>query len=804
MKDQISKELLEILEWPAIKDRIISCCSTVLGRDIIENLTPLPLEQIRDQIKKISHIKELLMRGDAMDFTGITDITPLIKRAEKGSLLNLEELVQIREFLTANLKIYNFLKIQRDEFQSLNDEFLKLKPLDALKNTLVNSIDHNNQLSKKKYPQLKKINDQIFSAKQQIEKKLSQLIHSPSMSKILREKIYTFINRRYVLLVKINFKESIKGTIHDLSSSGATAYIEPDEIRPLNNKIIVLQLELQREINNILADLTKEAAAHCEKIENNLEIISYLDFISASSKFSIDINGSEAEISEKPLINLYNAKHPLLYLMENGNVVSNNISLGVNYNCLIISGANTGGKTVLLKTIGISVIMAMYGLHIPADENSTVGIFSSIFADIGDDQNLQQSLSTFSGQILMIREMLQNAGESTLVLIDEIIVGTNPLQGAALAQAILEELADKNCKVVATTHYSALKELASRDKKFQNGSVSFDPETLKPTYKLITGLPGVSYAVEIAGNYGLPESILNRTKVLIRNRDGSAESLLEKIQREKQLIEQEKENIAKLKEELNEEKRRYIKEQNRLKRQKDEIIRKEGLHFLEELSRYRQSISGRISELQKLDLKDTGEIQKEVIAIQEKIHKALNEKNREHFTNKYLPIDPAKACAGMKVFIASLEREGKIIEIDPSGETALILFGGSIRSRFKLSDLLTKNPGKTEEPASTYQKYPKKNVNMESAAIPPVIQTSYNTIDLRGKQVAEAIKIMEDNFDKMMRNNINTVIVIHGHGTGALKKAVRENLKNSYYAVNSRPGKEGEGFDGVTVVKLRY
>jgi len=804
MNSKISSHVLEILEWPLVKKELLSRCSTSPGKGVVEELQPIPREAVISRMEKISDLKDIKIQGDSINFAGITEIGPLVERSEKGAILKLEELTQVRNFIISSARIKEFLKNFREEYPSLKDEYSRMEDLKEIGKELIPSITENGELSSEKFPELKKLKKNIFATRQELEKTVSKLVHAPSMENIVQEKTYTTLNQRFVILIKSNMKGRLKGTVQDISSRGATLYFEPDEIKALNNKFIMLDLELQNEITRILKTLSGHVGQYSAEIFTNLEIIAYLDFLSASAKFSTSIDGNAPLIEEEPLIELYGAKHPLLYLMQPDTTISNDIEMGTDFNCLIISGANTGGKTVLMKTLGLCVLLTMLGLHIPAKADSKIGIFSGILADIGDDQSLEQSLSTYSGQIVMINEMLKNAKNDTLVLIDEIIVGTNPRQGAALAQAILEEMANTGSRIIVTTHYSELKELASENKRFQNASVSFDMETLKPTYKLTIGLPGVSYAIEIARNYGLSENVLERSKELFDQRDISVEALLEETQKYRQEVEDERQKLAQLKEEYISEKERFIRKQKKLNQLTEEVKKGHGIAFLEELEKYRKEVSDRITDLQQSDLKKTGEIQKDIIERQKNISAKLEKDRKDQLTDEYSPIDPSKLSIGDRVFVASLEKVGTVEDIDISGNSAQILFGGTIKSRFKMNDLLKPGQGSFSSSPMKQKRKKKKEYNeYQGGAISHTIQTSYNTIDLRGKRVEEAIHFMEQELDSMQRSNTGMAIVIHGHGTGALKEAVRENLKISIYTADYRAGDLGEGGDGVTVVRLR-
>ncbi len=799
----LSQRVLELLEWPLIIEKLSSYLKTPQGAEYVREMTPLGEEAIRKQLKKISSLKELILIKELLNFSGMEDIEESLARAEKGSVLDLKELSLVRSSLLCSGKIRGFLHERREEFPSLEEEYNRLHPLREISDLLAGSITEKSELNRKKYPELRKIEDEIFSRKKEAEKLLRKLIGTYSKGKALQENIFTTRNQRYLLLVKTGLKHQVRGTVNDMSASGATTYMEPDEVRDLNNRIISLELEYREVVYRILRQLTESVADHSEEIRNNMGVIAFLDFLTASAKLSIATGGNEPEITGKPLLKLKDARHPLLSLMNPEEVVANDIEIGDDFSSLIISGANTGGKTVLLKTLGLAAVMTLFGLHISADSSSTAGIFGKVLADIGDDQNLNQSLSTFSGQIVELSRMLRDADETTLVLIDEIIAGTNPGQGAALARAFIEELADTGCRMAVTTHYSELKEIATADPRFTNGSVSFDLDTYRPTYRYIPGIPGISYAVEIAGDYGLPEKVIGRARELLDEREQSTEGILEDLQRIRQEHEEERLKILEEKKRLEVEREKLSGRETELKLRADELKVERGLKFLDELGEFRKKVSQRISELRQGGMKDAGEIQKEIIELQESVSGTIEEISREKHRDTFRPLEKNEITAGMKVFVPALEKTGTIESIDASGETVRVHLGGPVKSRFRLSELLF-NPSEKEKTGKKKQPAPAiKKTEAGSEKVSSVIQTSYNTIDLRGKTVDEALPAMESGFDSMIRNGIDTAIVIHGHGTGALKEAVRSSLRNSLYAEDFRPGEHGEGSDGVTVVRLR-
>lgn len=804
MNDQIPQRVLDILEWNVIEQELVRRCKTPLAEKIIGGLSPLDREQAGNRMRKISNLKDIFREKEVPDFSGITDIGPQVELAAREGTLRIEDLAEIKNFIRGSDTIARFLKSHRDRHESLDEEYKKFQSLADLRDILTRSITENNEINDNSYPELKRIKDELHASRQEIEARIQKLIHSSAMDHLLQEKIFTTRNDRYVILVKSGMKDRVRGTVLDVSSSGATCFIEPSEITPLNNRAILLEKELQNEIRRILRALSRNVAENAAPLMNNLQAVSFIDFLSAAALFSIDIRGAEPEISPRNELVLYGARHPMLHLMSPGTVVPNDIRLGDRHNCLVISGANTGGKTVLLKTIGLCALFAMVGLHLPAGPDSRIGVFSRIFADIGDDQNLSRSLSTFSGQIMIINEMVEKADESTLVIIDEIIVGTNPRQGAALAQAILESLIETGSKILVTTHYPDLKQLPSLDERFQNASVSFDMQTLRPTYRLITGLPGVSYAVEIARNCGLPEKVLSRSRELLDSGELSAEALIEKVQQFEREMAEEKERLALLSRELAAEKTRCEERESDLNRRAGQIKKSEGIDFLHELGEHRRRVSARISALQGMNIQEAGAAQKELRDIEERVRAGLEHDRNALVSSKYLPFDPASAGNGDIVYVVPLETEGIVENIDLMKNSAQVILGNAIKSTFDFTDLYRRASAPPARQNREKKKAPRGDAaEKDDSAIPAVIQTRYNTVDLRGKRVEEGLRVMERDFDRMIRSNIDTAVVIHGHGTGAMKEAVREYLRSSLYVSGSRPGELGEGGDGVTIVRLR-
>ncbi len=804
MSEAVSEKVREVLEWGAVESELLARCATDPGRARARSLAPLPIEPLRLQLRKITEIKELSRQGEALDFSLVTDITELLDLSEKGGVVPLQGLTRVRDFIITSQRIGAFLGRFKNQLPSLADERKDIAPLKDLGEQLVPAVTESGELNPARFPELRRIREDMHSLRQEMEKRLHSLIYSPAMEKVLQEKLFTTRNERYVVLVRASMKHGLQGNTLDISSSGATLFVEPYEIIPLNNRIASLAADLQIETGRILKELSAAVGANAGELRSNLAFVGTLDFLNAAARLSLEIRGTEPAVTGEPLINLHGARHPLLSLMQPGKVVPNDIFMGEDFHCLIISGANTGGKTVLLKTIGLCALLVMHGLHVPAGPDSVMGVFTAVMADIGDDQSIARSLSSFSGQVIILKEMMERADGRALLLIDEIVVGTNPRQGAALAQAVLEEMIKTGARIVVTTHYPELKQLASQDGRFQNASVSFDMETLAPTFRVMTGSPGVSFTLEIARTCGIPEPILSRARGLLDEREISYEALLERTQRHAQEAEEERARLAELKAEAAREKERYLAALREQERITEEIKREKGIGFLEEIKEYRRRAAERIRELQTAGMKAAGGIREELKSMEDTVARRLREDSARRLAHRYVPFDPASAGPGNTAFIISLEKEGTIQSVDVHDGSAEIMLGSSIKARFKFNDILLRLTDEVSPPPPAGRRARRHETGQAaSSGMPLTVQTRYNTIDLRGMRVDEALDRVERDLDRMIRSGINAAVVIHGHGTGALKEAVRNSLKHSPYVRGYRPGETGEGGDGVSIVYLK-
>ncbi|MGB4270355.1 MAG: endonuclease MutS2, partial [Spirochaetota bacterium] len=750
----ITYDEAQMLEWHTLLSYFRDFCQTETGKQYCINLQPLQYQDIIIQYNKINCLKEILLVGHSPDFSGIYDITPLLNKAAKGGTLLLDEIFKIRLFLVGQHRIISFFKSLHYDTSVLT-ELHSINECVQLFRLLTTSITENGNLNENTYPTLRKIKKDINEIRDTIEKNLNSIIHSQSFQNALQEKIFTVKNNRYGIPVKSSHKGKIKGTVLDISSSGATFFIEPESIHELNNTLLYKEIELQREIDKILQILSSEIGAYAYELKHNADILAYLDFCVSCARFAITYNAHTPAVSPTPLLDCINARHPLLAILLRDAVVPCTITCGKSSSCLIISGVNTGGKTVLLKMLGLFALMVRHGLPVTANPDSTIGYFEQIFVDIGDEQNIMQSLSTFSGQIKNIVRILNQANEKSLILIDEIIVGTDPKQGAAIAQAVLEYLADKKSIIAVTTHYSQLKEIASHDNRFENVSVVFDIHTMQPTYKVLSGIPGASYTIEIARNLSLPDTIINKALSLLDATSQSVDALLSKITEQSHALQQKEQELSLMKEELQKLQQEYNKKIMELQTTIEKVTREQATSFMNELQEYRTIIVNRIREIQSMSMKDATTLIQDITQLQEKVKSTITSLQKPQ--ENCIPCNNETAEKGFRVFIPSLQQYGTIEEVDSREHTVKVRMG-SMASRFPFDDVYciveSKKPVATKKKQSV--------IKEETPSVPITIQTQYNTIDLRGLRVDEALYKLDGELDAMVKRNVPSVVVIHG------------------------------------------
>ena len=771
----------EKLEFNLIRKKLESFATTFAGKNMALNL--MPFSNKKDALKSGKQTTEasiLIYRKGNLPISEIEDITIHLKKLNSNISLSLKQLLDLANILriSRNLKEYfSSQEIDMSEFKNLENLFLNLYSNPNIENTIFSSIIDENNLDDKASSTLSNIRKSIRNKDQEIKNKLNSFLHH----KYIQEPVVTTRNGRYVIPVKNEYRSEVKGFIHDTSSSGSTLFIEPLSVFDLNNDINNLRLEENIEIEKILQKLSTLFIQIIDDLENNINLIGLIDLIFAKAKYSIYLNASEANINEEKYINLINAYHPLL---EQKTAIKNTIHLGKDYNSLIITGPNTGGKTVNLKTVGLLCLMAMCGLHIPAKEGSSIYIFDNIFADIGDEQSISDSLSTFSSHMTNIAIILENATEHSLVLLDELGSGTDPIQGANLAISILEELYSKGSLCISTTHYPELKHFAIVTDGFENASVEFDLETLSPTYKLLLGIPGTSNAFEISKKLGISDKIITRAKEKLNDHNIHIEDLLKEIYENKKIIEEEKENIIKNSEAIKSQKLELENKSNILQEKEYEIIQKAKEKATSILLEAKQDADEIIKTIKTTSSKEANE---QRIILKEKINKLSSiEKNKKIVE----PLSPTDLKIGDEVFVPKLNQNGTIISINGNN---LMLQIGIIKSSFKIQEL-----EKAKKVSTQKEDFKPRNKthNFKVQAVSPEINVLGQTVD-------EACFIIDKYLDTCTVNGLYNVRIVHGKGTGALRTGIHKFLKNHPHVKSFRLGTFGEGEMGVTIVELK-
>lgn len=786
----MDKNSLKKLEFNKILEILSSFAVTDKGKKLSLNLVPYTKKD--DTIKAQNETKEaltLLYRKGSIPLTAeLSDISEYILLLEKNNFLSAKALLDIANVLKTSrlLKEYYF-ENPLNETDALNNYFNNLYTNNKIEHTISSAIIDENTISDDASSNLMSIRRNIRKVNQEIRNKLQSLLSS----KFLQEPIITIKNNRFVVPVKNEYKANVNGFVHDISTSGSTVFIEPMNVFELNNKLSDLKNEEIIEIEKILQKLSSLLFDLVGEIKNTFNLIGLIDFIFAKAKYAKEINGIYPIISDKKVINLIEARHPLI---DKNKVVPITLSLGEKYTCLVITGPNTGGKTVTLKTVGLLCLMGMAGLHIPAKEKSSIYVFDNIFADIGDEQSIQESLSTFSSHMVNVVNITISATKDSLVLLDELGSGTDPLEGASLATSILEFLSNKDILTVSTTHYQEIKHFAMVNDKFENASCEFDINTLSPTYRLLIGVPGKSNAFEISKKLGLNDEILSRAKNLMTDESINIEELLKNIYDNKLLIEKEKEKILKDSEEIE-------KIKNSLQNEKDDISSKKS----EIISKAKEKAKNIILEAKE----DANEILKEMESSKDtkklnKLRKDLNDKlenykksNETTSNNIQNSLSKEDAKNGIEVFIPSLNQSGIIVSNLSTSNKVMVQIG-NIKMNFDISNLIKKSNSSTTTSTNNLSKV--SNYSKKTSFTPRDVSTEINVI---GYNVEEAIFVIDKFLDNACMSKLETVRIVHGKGTGILGKGIQKFLKSNPHVKSFRYGTFGEGEMGVTVVELK-
>ena len=792
----MNEKAFKILEYNKIVDSLTEKASSPLGKDMCRKLSPLTeIERIRMlQTQTADALTRLFQKGN-ISFGGAKDIRAGLKRLEIGSTLSIPELLQTASLLENANRAKAYARRDRSDTpaDSLDAFFDSLEPLTLLSTEIRRCILSEDEVSDDASPALRSIRRSMKAINDKIHQQLTQLVSSGAKS-YLQDSVVTMRDGRYCLPVKAEHKNQVPGMIHDQSSTGSTLFIEPMVVIRLNNEYKELELKEQKEIEKILAELSESAAGHIPEIRMDLEVLSELDFIFARASLAMDMNASMPVLNDRGYIRLRKARHPLI---SKGKVVPIDLWLGDEFDLLVVTGPNTGGKTVSLKTVGLLSMMGLSGLHIPAADQSEIAVFEEIYADIGDEQSIEQSLSTFSSHMTNVVSFIEKADSRSLVLFDELGAGTDPTEGAALAISILSSLHEKGIRTMATTHYSELKVYALSTPGVENASCEFDVETLRPTYRLLIGVPGKSNAFAISKRLGLPDSIIERAKEQISEKDESFEDVLTSLEQNRIRMENEKQQIETLKAELEAKNKEVSRHKEKLENQRDRILREaneQARQMLQETKEYADQTMKLFHKFQK-DHVDTAAMERERTRLRERMKNAQGSSLQDLKPKKQSKeLKPEDLKLGEAVHVLSMNLNGTV-STKPDAKGFLFVQMGIIRSKVHISDLELVDEADITGPGLKPTGQGKLRMS-KSASVS-------QEINLIGKTVDEAIASLDKYLDDAYLAHMKSVRVVHGKGTGALRQGVHQYLKRQKHVDSFRLGEFGEGDSGVTIVTFK-
>ena len=779
--------MLDKLEYSEIIKLISNYCKTYIGKETVLKLSPcFDSDEVSHLLEETTEAMDISIKKSNIPVCEIPNIDIWIKQLESTNVLSAKALIDIATILKVSRELKEFFfkdpSFNTNSFSILFDYFNSLYVNKNIESTIFEKILDENTIADNASPKLSSIRKNKKKAEQAIRDKLDSIIHSSSYSKYLMEPIVTIRNDRFVIPLKQEYRNMIKGFIHDISSSGSTVYIEPLAIFEINNEINNLKIEENIEIEKILQNLSILLYKYTNELKNNVILIGKLDVLSAKVLYSKSIDGIKPTLNTQKYINLIAARHPLI---DKNNVVPINIALGKNFNSLIITGPNTGGKTVSLKTTGLLLLMTYTGLYIPCNENSSICVFKNIFADIGDEQSISESLSTFSSHMTNIINITNNANENSLILLDELGSGTDPIEGANLAISILNYFYNMGCLVISTTHYQELKNYALITDGFENASSEFDIENLRPTYKLLIGIPGKSNAFAISQKLGLKQEILDNAYSLLKDDNIHIEDILKNIYDNKIQIEYEKQEIDKNLMQIQNLRKELEKENKDVKQKEQELIENAELEAREIILTAKDEVNEIIKKLNNIngDLKTANNLRN-----------TLNDKLKQFDVKKIENgnLEKKDIQLGMLVEVIPFNATGTVISL-PNKSNEVQIQIGNTKMNISLSNLNKTKKTLTNENFSTTK------VNRNNGSKSKYISPEINVI---GQNVDEAIYIIDKYLDDCAISNISPIRIVHGKGTGKLREGIHAFLKKHPHVKSFRLGTFGEGEMGVTVVEL--
>ena len=791
----MNRKALRTLEYDKIIETLTGYAASEPAKELCRNLVPSAdySEIVKNQAETTDAVTRIRQKG-SVSFSGIRDIRDSLKRLDIGSSLGILELLAASSLMTAAARVKAYGRHEDSELpdDSLEELFRGLEPLTPVNNEIKRCILSEDEVSDDASPGLRHVRRSMKAIQDRIHTQLNSILNSSRS--YLQDAVITMRDGRYCLPVKAEYKNQVSGMVHDQSSTGSTLFIEPMAIIKLNNDLITLEIQEQKEIEAVLADLSNQLAPYQEELRTDLDILTHLDFVFAKAALSRHYKCSAPIFNRERRINIKDGRHPLL---DPTKVVPININLGKDFDLLIVTGPNTGGKTVSLKTVGLFTLMGQAGLHIPAFDGSELAVFEDVFADIGDEQSIEQSLSTFSSHMTNIVQILEKADSNSLCLFDELGAGTDPTEGAALAISILSFLHNMQCRTMATTHYSELKVFALTTPGVENACCEFNVETLRPTYRLLIGIPGKSNAFAISKKLGLPDYIIDDAKTHLEAKDETFEDLLAHLEENRVTIEKEREEIEAYKKEIEGLRQKLRQKTERLDERTDALIQNAKEEAQRILRDAKETADKTIRNINKLG--DAAGLTKQLEAERTRLREQLQgvEKDLSIGANAKKPkkaVSPKSLKVGDGVRVLTMNLNGTVSTL-PNAKGDLYVQMGILRSLVNIKDIeLLDEPAVT---GPTLSKTGSGKIKMsKSSTISP-------EVNLIGMTVDEALPVLDKYLDDAYLSHLNQVRVVHGRGTGALKAGVHKHLKKLKYVKDFRLGEFGEGDSGVTIVTFK-
>lgn len=789
----MNEKSLRVLEYNKIIELLADKATSTLGKSLCSSLKPTnDIKHIQSAQTETAEAVAMIIQLGRPPIGPIVDLKDPLKIASIGGVLSPKQLLEVADSLRTGRVLKKFIAgndTHLEKYPVLCDIAVGITPNQDLEKAVEACIVSETELSDHASPELRKIRKQIESKNAAVRQKLESMITSPDYQKYLQDTLITIRQDRFVLPVKSEHKNHVKGLVHDQSAKGSTFYIEPMAVVELNNELRGLKISEQKEIERILRMLTEKVAQSADAILVNMDLLKTLDFIFAKGKLALEMNAVEPELNQEKRFRIKNGRHPLL---PKDIVVPTNIWLGEHFSALLITGPNTGGKTVTLKTVGLLTLMAQAGLHVPASYGTSIAVFDQVFADIGDEQSIEQSLSTFSSHMTNIVSILNEMNNNALVLFDELGAGTDPTEGAALAMAILDELRKRDIRTIATTHYSELKAYALSTDGVENACVEFNVETLSPTYKLLVGIPGKSNAFEISRKLGLSSDLIEKSKAYVHQDNIAFEEIVASIEQSRKTAELERDEAIRMRLEVEKLKKSLSEKESAWVAKRDEVLKKSKDEAKDILRQAKEEADDIIRTLRAIDKKDAKDRNKAIEEMRNRLKEQLNSVNDQVIVADALSeLPPETLRIGDNVRVLTINQDGTVLT-EPNDKKEVTVQVGLMKMAVPLKQLILLSQKKRDE--QIFKRHAEKRQTSQSIT---------TEIDVRGENIEDAIVVIDKYLDDAALSSLTSVRIIHGKGTGALRKGLHEHFKHHPHVKHFEFAAYNEGGNGATVIQLK-